>query len=255
MLGLTPELTSIASPNNKQWGVGCGLRVLVLGRLLVLTLSLLILGCLPHVWAADPALSPNPRDRMMQGRPMGPGMMWGGGMCPMGGPMPSVPFPESQLPELNSQDAALFKTYCAQCHALPSPKSHTPAHWENAVNVMLARMRMMTYQQQSPWGRWMPDVKTPTDDEARALLAYLKHHGLRPAPVDVAPESAGPGAALFRTTCARCHALPHPAQHLPEEWPAVVERMRGHMKRHNLQGIDNHAAEQISAFLAETADD
>ncbi len=191
----------------------------------------------------------------MRGRPMGPGIMWGGGMCPMGGPMPSVPFPESQLPEPNTKGAALFKTSCAQCHALPSPKSHTPEHWENAVNVMLARMHMMAYQQQSPWGRWMPEVETPTDEEARSLLAYLKRHGLRPAPADVAPESAGPGAALFRTTCARCHALPHPALHSPKEWPAVVERMRGHMQRQNVQGVDNEAAEQISAFLAETADD
>ncbi len=35
--------------------------------------------------------------------------------------------------------ASLFQTHCAQCHALPSPKSHTSAHWEQAFNRMFAR--------------------------------------------------------------------------------------------------------------------
>lgn len=232
---------------------------LVVAGMLLVAVLLVVLRTFPMAWATD-LLASNGQRGMMQhgmrgGRHMGPGMMTGERMCPMGGQMPSLPFPSSQLPEADSTGAALFQTYCTQCHALPSPMSHTPAYWEQAFNRMFVRMRMMAQQKHSPWGRWMPDVTAPSDEEARTLLAYLKRHGLRPAPEDVAPASAGPGAALFRSTCVRCHALPDPAQHTPHEWPAVVKRMRGNMARMNVPGIDEQTAEQITAFLAQAAGD
>lgn len=229
----------------------------VLTGLLLVGVILVVLRPFPMAWATGLLASNGQRGvmqrGMMGGRHMGPGMMTGERMCPMGGQMPSLPFPPSQLPEPDSKGALLFQTYCTQCHALPSPKSHTPAHWEQAFNRMSARMRMMEQQKQSPWGRWMPDISAPSDEEARTLLDYLKRHSMRPAPDDVAPESAGPGAALFRSTCALCHALPDPAQHTPHEWPAVVERMRGNMTRMGVAGIDDRMAEQITEFLARAA--
>jgi cytochrome c5 len=144
-----------------------------------------------------------------------------------------------------------FKTYCVQCHALPSPKSHTPTHWENAFNVMRARMRMMAYHHQTPWGQERPSVKAPNDEEAEDILAYLKRHGLKPAPGDIALALSGTGAEQFRSTCATCHALPHPALHTSAEWPAVIERMRDHMRTYLKADIEDLAADEIAAFLAQ----
>jgi cytochrome c2 len=222
-----------------------------LPRTTAATVILLVLHVFPLAWVTD--LMAYNGQGMMGGSSMGQGMMPGERMCPMGGQMSSVPFSPLQLPEPDSKGAVLFKTYCAQCHALPSPKSHTPAHWEGAFNRMFARMRTMEREKQSPRRWWMPGVKGPSDEEAISLLAYLKRHGLRPAPENIAAEWAGLGASLFNKACSQCHALPHPAQHTPQEWSVVVDRMRGHLIRQGTLGIDDWAAEQIVTFLAQSA--
>ena len=49
-----------------------------------------------------------------------------------------------------------------------------------------------------------------------------------PPPLDprVLPEPQGRAASLLTHYCAQCHNAPAPGQHTPEEWGAVVERMR-----------------------------
>ena len=208
----------------------------------VVMMVLFVLHIFSPAWAADPVASPG------QG-----GMISGESRYPMAGRLPTAPFSPSQLPEPKSKGATLFTAYCAQCHVLPSPHSHTSDDWELTLSRMFAHMRMMEREKQSPWGRWMPDVKAPSDEEARAILAYLRRHGFRSAPEGVAPEAAGPGAALFRSTCARCHALPDPTQHTPAAWPAVVARMRGNMLRMGVPGIDEQTTKQIADFFVQAA--
>ncbi|AKU92904.1 hypothetical protein [Vulgatibacter incomptus] len=43
------------------------------------------------------------------------------------------------------------------------------------------------------------------------------------------PDPDGRGAELAARYCRSCHAVPLPSLHTPEEWPAVVEEMRGRM--------------------------
>lgn len=178
------------------------------------------------------------------------GMKGGNRMCPMGGQMPAISFPESELPNPRSKGAQLFKNYCAQCHSLPSPKSHSPEHWDLTFERMFRRMRMMEREKQSPWGRWMPDVQAPSINEAKVLLAYLKQNALKPAPEDLIPDEDDPGANLFAKTCARCHTLPDPSQHTAEEWTIVVKRMRSNMKQMGVPDIEEDVQKQIIEYLA-----
>ena len=71
-------------------------------------------------------------------------------------------------------------------------------------------------------------------------------HALSPMAVP-APDS--PGAALFQQTCAQCHALPEPKQHIASEWTAVVKRMRENMKNMGRREITDQEAKDITAYL------
>jgi hypothetical protein len=51
-----------------------------------------------------------------------------------------------------------------------------------------------------------------------------------PAPALESPAAQSEGAAVFARYCTQCHRLPDPRQHRPGDWPAVVERMRIHMR-------------------------
>lgn len=75
------------------------------------------------------------------------------------------------------------------------------------------------------------EIMAPTAEEERAILEYLQSHALRPLPEATPPDLGDEAARLFARSCSRCHALPDPAQHTPEEWPSVVERMRDNKRR------------------------
>ncbi len=98
--------------------------------------------------------------------------------------------------------------------------------------------------------RGMMDIQSPTTDEQKTLLAYLQHNALRPADPKTLGPGDFPGLSLFRTTCAQCHALPDAKLHTAGEWPAVVERMREHMKSMNKTVITDRERDQIVVFLA-----
>ena len=134
----------------------------------------------------------------------------------------------SQLPEPGSQGARLVARYCVQCHHLPNPAMHTPSRWTRVVERMVWRM-----QGGGNLGAAMKDlmngVHAPTEDEASILTAYLQRHGqneMDPRHPALRTEAG----EMYELACTQCHALPDPQRHTAREWPAVVQRMRGHMR-------------------------
>lgn len=154
---------------------------------------------------------------------MGPGMM--GDMHRnmmqrmMGGALPSGIDP-ALLPEPHSAGAMILKDYCTQCHNLPGPGMHTIAEWPRVLGRMNMRMQMMG---------GMMGIMAPNSVELEILLAYLQEHAQQPIAAAEYPDLNTQAGQTFSATCQQCHALPDPRQHTAQEWPAVVERMRGNM--------------------------
>lgn len=168
-------------------------------------------------------------------------------------------FAPEMLPEPNSRAAALTVRYCVQCHNLPNPAMHQAAKWPTVVARMVARMRG-----QGNMGRLMHEmmagVKSPTEDEARVLLDYLRRHGQQPLDPGKYPEAFTPRGESFRLACRQCHVLPDPKRHTAAEWRAVVRRMEKNMKWMNrVVGSQPDPdepqlrIEDINAFLARYA--
>ena len=127
------------------------------------------------------------------------------------------------LPQPHSPGARLLERYCTQCHRLPGPGMHTAPEWPNVIDRMDQRMRMM--QRMSMMG----PVAVPSRAELGVLTAYLQKFAQAPIEPARYPDLDTAAGQAFRATCARCHALPDPAQHTAGEWPAVVARMQGNM--------------------------
>lgn len=159
-----------------------------------------------------------------------------------------------ELPEPSSEGAQLTTRYCVQCHHLPNPRMHTGAKWKPVVERMVWRM-----QGKGNLGDLMKEmmahVRAPANHEIAVLTDYLQKHGQK----EIAPghpalkSSAG---KMFSIACSQCHALPDPYQHTAQEWPAVVERMKGHMRwantvvgRPELRTIPELKTEQIVMLL------
>ncbi len=51
-------------------------------------------------------------------------------------------------------------------------------------------------------------------------------------PLDL-PDADGHGATLLTLYCVQCHDLPTPLMHSAGEWPAIIDRMQGHMASHH----------------------
>ncbi|MBA5867537.1 MAG: hypothetical protein GDA67_12675 [Nitrospira sp. CR1.3] len=161
----------------------------------------------------------------------------------MGGMLP--PGIKSQdLPDPESQGAKALSTYRAQCHHLPSPRMHTAEDWPRVAGRMLMRERMMAQMR-----GMMMQVKAPTSQEEEELLQYLQSHALQPLASGPVPAPDSLGIALFQQTCAQCHALPDPKQHLASEWRSVVERMRQNMIAMGRREITDREAKEITAYL------
>ncbi len=165
----------------------------------------------------------------------------------MAGRLPPGIKPE-QLPESGSPGASLLTRYCAQCHNLPSPAMYTADEWPAVASRMFQRMEMMSAQ--GGMMRGMMDIRSPTADERKMLLAYLQHNALRPADLKTLGPDDTPGLSLFRTACARCHALPDPKLHTAGEWSAVVERMREHMRSMGKPVITHSERDEIVRYLS-----
>lgn len=158
------------------------------------------------------------------------------------------------LPEPSSAGAQLTARYCVQCHYLPNPRMHSGVKWKPVVERMVWRM-----QGKGNMGalmkEMMAEIRAPTNNEIATLTAYLQKHAQK----EIAPghpalkSSAG---KMFAIACSQCHALPDPFQHTAGEWPAVVERMKGHMLwanvvvgRPELRTIPELRTEQIVMLL------
>ena len=179
---------------------------------------------------------------------MGPGMM-----RQMMANMP-IGLAAGELPEPETRGAHLVERYCSQCHGIPSPRRHAAEDWPAILRRMLWRMERM--ERMGGMGRMMgtaTPVEAPAPEEVQAILGYLRKHGMRTTPVVMLPDSESPGARLFARVCSRCHALPDPAQHTPEEWPEVVARMREHMREMDVEESTEQETAMIVRYLVRAA--
>ena len=165
----------------------------------------------------------------------------------------------AMLPQPESRGAQLELRYCVQCHNLPNPAMHHAEKWPSVFERMVVRMRGL-----GNMGKLMADmmsgVSTPTPEEARVLVAYLKKYAQTPLDPKKIPEIDTPAAEAFRIACQQCHVLPDPQRHTAMEWPAVVARMERNMEWMNrvvgskpVTGEPQLRVEDINAFLARFA--
>lgn len=125
----------------------------------------------------------------------------------------------ADLPDPNSVGAGLLATYCAQCHALPTPTAHSATDWPGVVRRMWLRSDHL------PEGF---GIKVPEAGERIILMNYLTEFALV---VSGGALPRGRGRDDFAKVCSQCHALPDPAAHSAQDWVAVFQRMSRNMGR------------------------
>ena len=165
----------------------------------------------------------------------------------------------AQLPEADSPGARLVIGYCVQCHNLPNPAMHDAARWPGVVARMVPRM-----EGKGNLGKVMADmmagVRSPSDEETRVIVAYLRKHAQRPLDPARYPDVNTKSGEAFRLACSQCHVLPDPKRHSAIEWRSVVARMQENMERLNrvvsskpVPGEPQLRVEEILAFLEKHA--
>jgi len=164
-------------------------------------------------------------------------------------------FEASRLPEPDSRGARLTLTYCVQCHNLPNPAMHDAARWPGVVARMVPRMEGKG-NLGKVMGDMMAGVRSPSEDEARVIVAYLRKHGQKPLDPARYPDAN----EAFRVACSQCHVLPDPKRHNAAEWRSVVARMQENMEWMNrvvgtkpVPGEPQLRVEDILAFLEKHA--
>ena len=143
----------------------------------------------------------------------------------------------ADLPDPSSSEAQLVAKHCAQCHALPLPAMHSAADWPSIVRRMWLRMDRL------------PDsleLSIPELGERVALLRYLTDNALRVSGASLPP---GAGRETYAVACSRCHALPDPWIHSPQDWPAVFMRMERNMERMDVTPVTQAEASEILLYL------
>jgi cytochrome c5 len=141
------------------------------------------------------------------------------------------------LPEPTSRGATLVAKYCVQCHALPTPTTHSATDWPSVARRMWLRME------------WLPEslgVQVPTNAERYEILQYLTGNALKVSG-DVLP--AGRGREAFSLICSRCHALPDPRVHSKEDWGIVFARMERNMERMKVAPPSGEQTQDILYYL------
>jgi cytochrome c5 len=165
----------------------------------------------------------------------------------------------AQLPEPDSRGAKLVIGYCVQCHNLPNPAMHDAARWPGVVARMVPRM-----EGKGNLGKVMADlmagVRSPSEEEARTIVAYLRKYAQKPIDPARYPDLYQPSGEPFRLACNQCHTLPDPLRYNARQWPAVVARMQENMEWMNrvvgskpLPGEPQLRVEDILAFLEKHA--
>lgn len=151
--------------------------------------------------------------------------------------LPPEGFAPADLPDAHSVGAELIAKYCAQCHALPTPTAHSATDWPRVVRRMWLRMDLLP----ETFG-----VQTPLAGERAQLLNYLTDYALVVSGGALPP---GKGREDFANVCSRCHALPDPAAHSPEDWVAVFQRMQRNMGRMKVPPPTAEQSEGILLYL------
>ena len=168
-------------------------------------------------------------------------------------------FEAAQLPEPASRGARLTIAYCVQCHNLANPAMHDAARWPGVVARMVPRM-----EGKGNLGKVMADmmagVRSPSEEETRVIVAYLRKHAQKPIESARYPELYQPAGEPFRIACNQCHTLPDPKRYSARQWPAVVARMQENMEWMNrvvgtkpVPGEPQLRVEDILAFLEKHA--
>jgi cytochrome c5 len=147
----------------------------------------------------------------------------------------------ADLPDSSSEAAQTYAKFCSACHGIPNPSSHSATDWP----VVLRRMWLRT--EGLPAGYTVP---VPDQRERLLIQDYVLAHALK---VTNAELPAVPGRALFESTCSRCHELPDPRQHAPQDWAAVVIRMRQHMVQILHQSPPQSQVQEIILFLEQAS--
>lgn len=143
----------------------------------------------------------------------------------------------ADLPDPGSPGAQLLATHCAQCHDLPTPLMHSATDWPGVARRMWLRMDRL------PEGM---AVAVPDQSARSMLLSYLTANAL---PITAATLPEGPGRETFEAICSRCHALPDPRVHAPEDWLTVYLRMERNMERMNVVPATRPETEAILGYL------
>lgn len=141
------------------------------------------------------------------------------------------------LPDPQSRGAGLLTQYCTQCHALPSPSMHGAADWPAVVRRMWLRVERLPARDH---------VSAAEVGDRIELLNYLTANALQVSSATLPP---GAGRGNFTASCSRCHALPDPHLHGPQDWPAVVIRMERNMERMEVTPIPRDDIGLILEYL------
>lgn len=126
------------------------------------------------------------------------------------------------LPESTTAGARYYERYCNQCHVLPAPTAHAAHEWDLVVDRMNERIGKLRHD----CGADVLGLRQPSGDEVAEIKSFLKKNALDVVPPEKLPLPKRHGIETFKRVCSRCHALPSPRLHTPEQWPRVVERMR-----------------------------
>ena len=143
----------------------------------------------------------------------------------------------ADLPDAESPGAQHVARYCVACHALPSPASHSATDWPGVIRRMWLRTELID----TAFG-----VPVPNGAERLVMAEYLVDNALQ---VRRSGLPAGAGRDLFVATCGRCHELPDPSQHSPEDWGGVVTRMTGHSESMLGQFTSQADTRRLIAYL------
>jgi len=144
------------------------------------------------------------------------------------------------LPDPGNRGGHLTAKYCAQCHALPAPTTHSATDWPSVARRMWLRME------------WLPEslgVQFPTAAERYEIRKYLTVNALKVSGSVLPP---GKGREAFSEVCSRCHALPDPRVHSKEDWPTVYARMERNMERMKVKAPTAQQTEEILTYLKTT---
>lgn len=160
----------------------------------------------------------------------------------MGGLMPDLK--ASDLPDPSSQGAEYLQTFCNQCHNMPGPGMRTQEEWSRIYWVMYWRMHLMNSQ--------YSNFLVPTYGQGKVLFAYLMNNAMNSVRLSLVRQDVE-GAPDYSRTCMQCHQLPNPKQHTAAEWPAVVKRMKRHMRSMGKIVPSDEEAGRIVMYLSNAA--